>query len=408
MPLSAHKRRCLPLLRKSGPQVPSAYRIAIIRVIDGLQRTVCKMYFTNRKRRNTVPPMAYEFEQLANGSLVIKNVEVMTTLAMDDRPELKKRGHGIDMVWLKKTLDVFEARKTIGKLPFLMRRHNKPDREAEVIGRLDNLHLANDWIVADVLVTNPEAIEKIKRGEMPTRSAEFAPSRNLIWGLSLIEGQEGHFDSKLPELVLEELVLLKAADDICHETLNRTIELKEQQMPLTDEDLVKLGSLIDSAVEKAIDKKLAKADPKPKVDPKPGEEDIEGDVALAVSGLKDSYNADLAKLTAKNEVDTYIVALNSKGVIYTDNQLRKLFAGKKTTEGRKELFLRLQLMTNDDIKLEIDNDDLTVKHEDELKQEFAEYKAGNPKTTLTEQSFIELVTGQNKVNLSGKHVTVVT
>ena len=341
--------------------------------------------------------MPYDFDELANGSLVIKDVEVMTTLAMEERPELIKLGRGIDMAWLRKTIEVFEQLKATGKRPFLLLRHNKKDRAAEVIGRLDNLHLANNWIVADVLVTNPDTIEKIKRGEMPNRSPEFSPGRNLIWGLSLIEGQEGHLDSRLPELVLKELVLLEAADDLCHEMLNLSLELKERTMSFTDEDLVKLAAM----VEKIVEKKLAEKKPEKTT------EGPEKDVALAVAEIKQSYDEGLAEVTQKNEVDTFVIALRSGGVVYTDGQLRKLFAEKKTTEGRKELFLRLQSVTNEGMKLAIDSDDSAPKFEDELKQEFADYKKRNPDTKVTEEFFIELATGQNKVNLSGKHVNVV-
>lgn len=336
--------------------------------------------------------MPYDFE-MQGDNLVVRGVEVMTTLAKSDRPELKE---DIDTAWLKKAIKTFEDDKKEGKRPQLLRRHNTKNTPAEVIGRLDNLRMQDGWLVADILVTNPDAIDKLKRGEMPSRSAEFSPGRNFLKGLSLIEGQEGHFDSRLPELVLQELVLLHTTEDGLQVQMNRPIT-QEQTNMLTTEDLAQLKSLIAETVDERLNKLLddgAAADDLPSDDP-------ESEVTKAVAGIQADADEKLAAQFRTNKIDSYVVALRSKGTIYTDNQLRQIFAKYTTMEGIDATALRLSYMKDTEIKLEIETDHETPKIEDELKAEYAQYMKNYPDSKTTELDYIELCTGKRSLHLTG-------
>ena len=195
--------------------------------------------------------MGYRFEETSEG-LTLFNVEIMSTLTRVDRPQMP---FDIDVTWLNKAVTVFMERKQVlNRRPLAMRRHNVKGLPAEVVGRLDNLRVENNWIIGDVTVTNPLAIEKLKRGEFPTRSAEFDPERHLLWGLSLTEGQEGHFDDDLPELVLEELVhlgIVKTTQTFDKHTNLLLLDSKENLAMLSPEDISMIRTLIAEGIRSA-------------------------------------------------------------------------------------------------------------------------------------------------------------
>lgn len=351
--------------------------------------------------------MPYEYEDRPNG-LFVRDVELMTTLAMNDRSELKRLGMDIDIPWFEKTIVNFKARRAMGRRPQLYRGHNTKTKAAPVIGRLDNLRINDsNWLTADILVTDPEVAEKFRRGEMTNRSAEFSPGLNYLKGLSLLDGHEGHFDSRLPELVLEELTLKKAEGDeeILFVTLNRPIELKEETMALSTEDIAMLRTLIQEELVSLM-KEGAEVAPETAAEPElEGEtegsghlegEKIEEEVSLKLKAIKDDAESKVAAMARKQEIDTYIVALKAEDNVFTDRQLRKMFEEMETAEGRKEKFKRLKLLTPIDIKLEIEAEYTTPSVEVQLREEYQANEESWKVKGVTEDDYVRLTADTTK------------
>lgn len=136
--------------------------------------------------------------------LLVPRTELMTFISPDERPDFGMGAVGVDETWLQaaaKTAAIMAAKR---KLPRLLERHNSFILPADVIGRVLGMRYERPWLIGDALITNPAACGKAARGEYPSRSAEFLFEDRYVWGLSLICGQEGHFDEELPDFVLAE------------------------------------------------------------------------------------------------------------------------------------------------------------------------------------------------------------
>ena len=124
--------------------------------------------------------IGYRWEDitLPSGEPAIRvfDIEVMSMLTPDERPEFML-AEAIDGKFFNDVVSLFDQKEAKGKSTHLLLRHNKPNEEAEVIGRLERLRWEEPWLMTDAVVTNPEAIAKLKRGELPCRSAEFDPDR---------------------------------------------------------------------------------------------------------------------------------------------------------------------------------------------------------------------------------------
>lgn len=326
----------------------------------------------------------YESEHHDRG-LLVRNVELMTTLKQSDRSELQQ---DIGEPWLHAAIGRFEQDKSEGRLPKLFRGHNRKDKAAPVIGRIDSLRLQNNWLVGDMLLTEPKAIEQFKRGEMPSRSAEFNPGRNFFKGLSLLEGHEGHFDDKLPELVPGALMLSADGDNLTV-TLNRPIDLKETEM--TKDEIV---ALVKEAVTEAL-----KAQPK-KDDPK--KTDVEVEMQLAVERVEANAQKQVDEFKRKTQIETYVVALSRKGHKFSDNQLRRIFEDMKTDEGRAEKFKRLSEKSDDEIALEIEMGP-SASIEGKLRAEYKAFGKDHWKgKNVTEDDYVRL---NNDASVTGDLVS---
>lgn len=171
-----------------------------------------------------------KFEKLADGSVLVPNVEIMSYLKAGDRPEFKMPGD-CDDAWFQRVEATCRLMEAKGKFPRLLRGHNEPGKPAEVIGKLRNVRWESPWLRADVLATEPAAIGKLSRGEFPSRSAEFYYGTAHLHALSLTEGEPGHFEEELSDLALadaagiDELKKLKAGDKVMRVTLSSPIKL---------------------------------------------------------------------------------------------------------------------------------------------------------------------------------------
>lgn len=165
----------------------------------------------------------YRFTEHNDGSLTVHDVELFAQMHRNSNPALAAHGVDIDERWMQQALNVARMNESKGKEPLLLRGHNQPDRPAEIVGTLTNLRYRAPWIVADIHATEPTVIAKLKRGEMRKRSAEFKADTHHIWGLSLIDGQEGHFDEELPDLVLS------ATTDSASDKLREAVMLASDQ-----------------------------------------------------------------------------------------------------------------------------------------------------------------------------------
>ncbi|MCP4549232.1 MAG: hypothetical protein GY835_22495 [bacterium] len=138
------------------------------------------------------------------GELTLLNAEVMSFVPDTDRPDFKMKKGGVDAKWLTEAANVLGAKEAKGKAAYLFLRHNEDGKAADIVGRVRNAKWEEPWIRGDYVVTNPEVIGKLARGELPERSAEFQYPNHNIYGLSLTMGEEGHFSEELPALELAE------------------------------------------------------------------------------------------------------------------------------------------------------------------------------------------------------------
>ncbi len=193
---------------------------------------------------------ALDWTTVDEGILVF-DVPVMSLLGKDERPDFRMVAD-IGGEWFRKAMNTFRDLKAMGKLPRLLRRHNKPTLEADVIGRLLELRWEEPWLKADALVTDPEAIDQVKRGELPSLSAEFTPDRFYLWGLSLIGGEEGHFDRELPDLLLkDEEVNTKKLSTIPEQRCSLFAgNFKLQEKEMTKEEREALATRLKASTEK--------------------------------------------------------------------------------------------------------------------------------------------------------------
>lgn len=305
--------------------------------------------------------------------LVVRDVELMSYVSRAERPKMSV---DVDRQWLQKAVDVYYARLP-GKLPRLLRRHNYSTLPAEVIGTVENLRVAGDWLVGDLTVTEPAAIDKLLRGELPSRSAEFSPGRHLFWGLSLIDGEEGHFDDSLPDLRVEHLAKIESDNDIqddlvCLSYKEPDMELKEQLAALQAENAelkTKLAAAEDPEVKQVIEK-LTKAHEDEKI-------------RLAAENTKA-----VAELEVKLDIETKTNDLKALGCVLTTKQIRTKLAKADSAGARKAIFDMLSLVKEGGLKLAADPAEETP--EMKLRREYEEFKKNYPESKITADDYVSL------------------
>lgn len=316
--------------------------------------------------------MRYKAKKIDKG-LLVQNVELMSYVTKKDRPNMSRE---VDIAWLNKAVETFLSQKP-NKLPRLLRRHNEPGNPAEVIGTVDNLRVEGDWLVGDILVTEPQAQAKLLRGELPSRSAEFSPGRHLFWGLSLIDGEEGHFDQVLPDLRVEHLRKEDVDNDIqddlvCLSYKEPDMELKEQIEKLAAENAelkTKLAASEDPEVKMAIEKLTRKYE--------------DEKVNLVAEHAKQ-----IAEMEVKLDIETKTNDLKALGCALTTKQIRTKLAKCDSAGSRAAIFDMLKLVKEGGIKLELDPTEETP--EMKLRKEYEGYKATHPDTKLTVDEYVKL------------------
>lgn len=148
-----------------------------------------------------------------NGSreLVVFDIPVLSYQTEDDHWDWRGEEPFGDAE-LQAMVDNFnDSRERKGKTgAYLFLNHNTPEVPAKIIGRLDNLRFDRPWLRADAVIKDPEAQRMALNDQLPNWSAEFYPKANVLWGLSLIQGQEGHHGEEEAEFLLGEEVQLEA------------------------------------------------------------------------------------------------------------------------------------------------------------------------------------------------------
>lgn len=263
-------------------------------------------------------------EKLDSG-LLVKRVPIMSYMNAGEKGLEKP----IDEAWFKAAVSLFGQRKALGKLPRFKAGHKE---EAPVIGRIADLAFDTPWLYADILITEPEAIKKFERGEMPSLSAEFVPSMEfpLLWGVACTHGDMGHFDIEkedfMPAELLEQMKGLSAGSLIrcaapvkteksqpsdpygkpANQNAQPSPETPEQELERVrkelDEALVRIGNLEKAKVKVEEDARAAAAGEfEPEEKPESGEEDAMPEEMPKEGMMKEAAPAAEKKVEEKKE-----------------------------------------------------------------------------------------------------------
>lgn len=332
--------------------------------------------------------MKYRTTETAAG-LLVHDVELLRPISLKERPDFRK---AVDLEMMKKMVANYWARKnhpTLPKTAQLFRRHNQPGFPADVIGTIESARLEGNWIIGDILITDPEARAKALRGELPNRSPEMDVMRDLLWGLSLIDGDEGQMGDTLPDLKLAPpnnavyASEVKELELVCCALFN-----KDSNMDLTAalariKDLeTELAAAKDPEVEQRIEK-------------------LSRSHVEATELLRSEAGGKVSELTGRLEVETMVNDLKANGCALTFKQCREKLSRCTNAESRKLMYDTLKGVREGGFKLDLDVGAPTV--EQEMKKEFLSYKASHPDTSFTEESYVALHTAPRK-DLSGRPV----
>lgn len=303
-------------------------------------------------------PYKANWMKLENGvmALVIPRVLFCGIVNKDERPDFRLPGN-MDAAWWQQAIETARLRKGKGKREaYLLKRHNG-FIEADHIGYLDNITFENPHAYCDVIVTNPEEIKAVLRGERANMSAETDYERHFVWGLSLIQGQEGHFSEEIPELRVEgvsledpqakalgpamaaaalsarepELVALTAARNTPRKPLMAFTEEQTKELNKLIGDGVK-SALASDDFKQALNAALPKQEPKAPESPKTG-----GDESAEVKLRKRAEQAEarIAELEGERELDAMVREYRAASGVLTDEQCRKALTALSTSEARK-------------------------------------------------------------------------
>ena len=335
--------------------------------------------------------MGYKTTQLSNGSLKVHDVPLMGPQKLTEKHWKHKN---IDAAWMQRGLDTFASRKKLGKLPYLWDRHNSADEPAEVIGRLDNLRIeeyeGEPWYFADVIITDEQHQAKFLAGKYPSKSVEFQPDSFYLRGLALLDGHEGHFDFEVPDFVpdglYDELKTLgvenpDACTVLCHSKPNTAIGAAGEIM--SDETI---NDLLEANKAMLAEMKALRAEVETVKASKKAGNDIDADLDALRQEERDRYNAQVAKVQRAAKVDAYVAQLSAKTKTPA-SLVRKTLEKFSTDEGMDVYFKAAMEKREEDVRLGIERE-----HNDgpDLDEEFANFKANNPDTTVTLSKYKEL------------------
>lgn len=320
--------------------------------------------------------------------VLIPGVEIMSLLSKDERPEFKMPGD-CDEAWMLRVVDTCAKMAAKGKYPRLLRRHNTPNMPAEVIGKLTNVRWESPWLKADALATEPAAIGKLARGEMPSRSAEFYYSTAYLHGLSLTEGEPGHFEEELSDLALadaagiEELRQLKAGDKLDSICIAAPIKLADAagigDMSAAGRDYQELVTRIQN-LESILTRAGLVGAPAPAKDANKQLAALPDALKLAVEN-----ESMRVRMWARDEADKLVAA----GSPLTRDQIIVKLTEPLTEEGRHERLQRLAAVRNDATST-LPAEQAARGVEAEAKEQFARLKASGVPIEFDEATYLKV------------------
>jgi hypothetical protein len=300
-------------------------------------------------------PYKAHWREGENGTteLVVPGVLMGSFVTADERPDFALPGD-MDAAFYARAEATAKQRKAKGKREgYLLKRHNG-FLEAGHTGYLENSTFAAPYYRADVVVTNPDEIRATLRGERANISMESDYTRDFIWGLSLIEGAEGHFSEEIPEFRVEGVSLKdkqaanlgQAAGAALHapepELVALTAARNDKRTTMfTKEQEAAIGQIVADVLTKARadDKKerdeaikaaLTAHKPEPK-EPKAGED---AEVAKLKKRAEEA-EAKLAEVEGERELDGMVREYRAANGTLTDAQARKALCALSTSEARK-------------------------------------------------------------------------
>lgn len=314
----------------------------------------------------------WQKDERGNQELVVLDVPVMTYNTYEEHANWPT-GLTIGDGDFKEMVDCWKASRAKGKVgAHLMLGHNQPEKEAPIIGRLDNVRFERPWLRCDVVIKDEEAQKMALNDQLPNWSAEFYPKANVLWGLSLIQGQEGHHSEEEADFLLGEeveaevLAMLKARGaegvKLLSAKANRPFKLtkdEEDNMGIEEilEELKKMNSRIEELGTRvdgmAGDGTEANAD-----DEQPEKsEDEEGKLAEDEEAEKNNVGpehvgeieekAGLKRANArinKLEVGKLAAEVKAAGCHLPEAEIEKQLSKLKTSEGRREAAERLKAL----------------------------------------------------------------
>ena len=268
----------------------------------------------------------FKWMQNTDGSINIFDVEFASDIAATDRPDFGMTAD-IDEKWFTLAIRTFSERKEKGKATKVFLNHG-----GEQIGTIEDMRYVRPFAVCDMRITNPVAIEKIKRGELVSRSMDFYPESYLIYGLSLLDG-EGHFDEEIRDLTLidADTKALVGAQRLCAAMVRgRTLNLKKAEagMPIDEAMRTEIMGMIESAIQAFAEQNAAKP-------------------ADTNAGAEAAAMARIAALESKAETETMVANPIASGVRLPAETLRADLAKLKTVEGREQYCERVKATPRD-------------------------------------------------------------
>lgn len=289
----------------------------------------------------------------------------------------------IDRAWLERSLQTFQDNKAKGKMPYLWDRHNSRETPAQVIGRLDNLRIEDEWLYADVIITDEKHQQKFLAGKSPSKSVEYQPDNYYLRGLALLDGHEGHFDFEVPDFVPEglydELVALGLNPDAHTVLCNSTAPVAKTEINMNADELKTLLAENNRTLLAEVDKKLSGH-----------KQTATTDVDAALQQVRDQERAAasvaLAKVQREAKVTAYTAQLAAK--TGTPEALVRKSLEKNQSDEALDIDFRAKMReASADVKLGIERE---ARSHADIADSYAEYKDNHPTTTVSLSEFARL------------------
>ena len=333
----------------------------------------------------------YKATQVEQG-LLINDVELSVIEAAQTGPLDVTIEHAERLV---ATFKLRQLKRKVGA--FVRLNHGGPG-----IGQILDLRISDDknFLVGDLLVSNPDAFEMVKRGELTERSITF--DKNRLFDISLLSGSEGQDSEEFDDLTVDiekEFGKIEGELLVKKSNINSTSIHKEPDMALSKEDILALAEALKPTITAAVQAEIEKSAPVS------DEAAVEAQAAKLIEGDR----AQLAELKRKQTVKGYVDSLVRGGNHLNSFSLSKIFEALGDNYKAMEIeYKRLSEKKYEDIKLEVEKEWETPTFEQELAVEYKNYKAHSPNSTVSEEDYVKLAKGGFKADLSNKKITKVS